>query len=198
MADTTNIFELPTDPTGGGNVANNINMQMSEHGASVQSSASSQMALDQNTINQIVNGLQQAGSNGLTLLPSRDIPMTTHGITQDPATQPNYIPQVPTKSQSNYIQNYEENDEIMHGYNKHTGIQNSLDDFYSELQTPLLLAIIYLFFQMPFFKKNLFLYFPAFFFRDGNLNLYGLLFTSTLFGTVFYCLNKLTNNYSTF
>ena len=197
MGDTTNIFELPTDPTGGGNVANNINVKMTEIASNPQNLNNSQLTLDQNTINQIVSGLQQASSNGLTQLPSRDIPMTTHNITQDPNIQPNYIPQ-PQQKMQDYIQSAEENDEIIYNYNRQSERQNSLDELYSELQTPLLLAILYFLFQMPFLKKQLYHYFPVLFFKDGNMNLYGLLFTSALFGMLYYLLNKLTNHYGTF
>jgi hypothetical protein len=197
MGDTTNIFELPTDPTGGGNVANNINVKMTEIASNPQNLNNSQLTLDQNTINQIVSGLQQASSNGLTQLPSRDIPMTTHNITQDPNIQPNYIPQ-PQQKMQDYIQSAEENEEIIYNYNRQSERQNSLDEIYSELQTPLLLAILYFLFQMPFLKKQLYHYFPVLFFKDGNMNLYGLLFTSALFGMLYYLLNKLTNHYGTF
>ncbi len=51
-------------------------------------------SLDQTTISQIVNGLQQASVNGATKLPSRDIPMTTSGHNTDPQIQPNYVPKL--------------------------------------------------------------------------------------------------------
>ena len=106
------------------------------------SQQSSQLALDQNTINQIVSGLQQASTTGITQLHSRDIPMTTNSITQDPNIQPNYIPPVHHKNED-YINDYEETSEIINSYNKNKNIQNSLDDVYSEIQTPMLLAILY-------------------------------------------------------
>ena len=155
-----------------------------------------QLTLDQNTINQIVNGLQQASTNGLTQLPSRDIPMGTTGITQDPNIQPNYIP-APTRNED-YIQNYEDADDIINGYTKHSNIQNSLDETYAEIQTPLLLSILYFLFQLPIVKKYLFHFFPVLFLKDGNLNLYGFLFTSSLFGLIFYLLNKITNHFNAF
>jgi hypothetical protein len=203
MSDTTNIFDLPTNPAGGGNITNNINLKATENNIPNQQNMSMNMnnsdapvTLDQNTINQIVNGLQQASTSGLTQLPSRDIPMTTNAITQDPNIQPNYIP-APTKNED-YIQNYEEADDIMNSYNKNANIQNSLDETYSEMQTPLLLSILYFLFQLPIFKKYLYLFFPALFSKDGNFNLYGFLFTSALFGMIFYLLNKITNHFNTF
>jgi hypothetical protein len=148
MSDTTNIFDLPTDPAGGGNVTNNINLTASENNLS-QQPPNSQMALDQNTINQIVSGLQQASTTGITQLHSRDIPMTTNAITQDPHIQPNYIPPVQQHS-ADYINEYEDSNEIINSYNKNANIQNSLDDVYAEIQTPMLLAILYFLFHPKF------------------------------------------------
>ena len=54
--------------------------------------------LSQESIHQIVQGLQQAG--GSTLMPNREIPTNNNHITQDEAIKPNFIP----KSQNeNYI-----------------------------------------------------------------------------------------------
>ena len=89
MSDTTSILDLPTDPTGGGHISNNINMTATETNNQNQTNT---LSLDQTTISQIVNGLQQASVTGATLLPSRDIPRNTDRITQDPNVQPNYIP----------------------------------------------------------------------------------------------------------
>ena len=195
MGDTTNIFDLPTDPAGGGGGQNNINLQAIENIPPIQNNNSmpaapqGQLALDQNTINQIVSGLQYASSTGVTQLPSRDIPMTTNAITQDPAIQPNYIP--PPQKNDDYIEDDESNDDIINSYNKNANIQNSLDGLYSEIQTPLLLSILYFLFQLPIFRKYLFSFFPFLFTKDGNFNLYGFLFTSVLFGFVFYTLNKI-------
>ena len=200
MGDTTNIFDLPTDPAGGGGGQNNINLQAMENIPPTQNNMSTpqpnQLTLDQNTINQIVSGLQYASSTGATQLPSRDIPMTTNNITQDPAIQLNYIPQ-PQKT-DDYIDDDESNDDIINSYNKNANIQNSLDGLYSEIQTPLLLSILYFLFQLPIFRKYLFSFFPFLFTKDGNFNLYGFLFTSILFGSIFYILNKINTQFGAF
>ena len=85
MSDSTSILDLPTDPLGGGSISNNISLTASETvNDPSQSQSQSAFSLDQTTINQIVNGLQQATLNGATQLPSRDIPMTTTGHSNDP------------------------------------------------------------------------------------------------------------------
>ena len=194
MSDTTSILDLPTDPAGGNNNSN-VNIQSSE--MSKQSPPS--MSLDQLTINQIVSGLQQASSTGATQLPSRDIAMTTNGITQDPYIQPNYIPPVPPQQQIvDYTQTNEGPNEIINNYNSNKKYSDSLDDMYNEIQTPLLLATLYFLFQLPFFRKYLLSYFPILFSMDGNLNINGFLFMSVLFGILFYLLNKITTQFSKF
>ena len=200
MSESTSILDLPTDPVGGGNISNNISLIASENVANNQQQNIPQnsggFSLDQTTISQIVNGLQQASLTGATQLPSRDIPMTTSGISTDPHVQPNYVP--PPQNNIDYIGNYEQTSNMIDDYNKNTQKQNTLDDMYNEIQVPLLLAVLYFFFQLPFFRKFLFSYFPVLFSNDGNLNINGFLFTSILFGIIFYLLNKITNQFGAF
>ena len=196
MSDSTSILDLPTDPVGGGNVSNNISMSATENVAQQPGQPSAGVSLDQSTISLIVNGLQQASISGATLLPSRDIPMTTTGHSTDPQIQPNYVPQ--PQNPVDYIKNYEESSDMVDEYNKNMSRQNSLDDMYNEIQTPLLLAVLYFLFQLPFFRKFLLSYFPILFSNDGNFNINGFIFSSVLFGLLFYTLNKVTNHFGAF
>jgi hypothetical protein len=196
MSDSTSILDLPTDPVGGGNVSNNISMSATENVAQQSGQPSAGLSLDQSTISLIVNGLQQASISGATQLPSRDIPMTTSGHSTDPQVQPNYVP--PPQNPVDYIKNYEESSDMVDEYNKNMSRQNSLDDMYNEIQTPLLLAVLYFLFQLPFFRKFLFSYFPILFSNDGNFNINGFMFSSVLFGLLFYTLNKVTNHFGAF
>ena len=180
MSGTTNILELPTE-----NDKRSFNQtETNQQG----------VALDENTISQIVSGLQRASVNGATLLPSRDIPTTTTNISNDAQVQPNYIPE----KQNDYIKNQEENDDISNNYNKRMDTNNSLDDMYNELQTPLLLMVLYFLFQLRFYRKFLFNYFPVLFSKDGNININGLFFNSILFGAAYYVLNKSTEMFGRF
>jgi len=193
MSDSTSIMDLPTDPAGSGS---NISITASENTIQQPQNTSS-MSLDQSTINQIVNGLQQASANGATQLHSRDIPMNTMMLNTDPQIQANYVPEIP-KNHTDYIHNYEDSNDMINNYNKNMSRGNSLDEMYNEIQTPLLISVLYFLFQLPFFKKLLFTYFPVLFSKDGNLNIYGFVFNSILYGLIFYLLNKATNNYNTF
>jgi hypothetical protein len=87
---------------------------------------------------------------------------------------------------------------MVNEYNKNSQKMNTLDDMYNEIQTPLLLAVLYFLFQLPFFKKFLFNYFPILFSNDGNLNINGFMFSSILFGLIFYLFNRVTNHFNSF
>jgi hypothetical protein len=218
MSDSTSILDLPTDPVGGGSISNNIVIKANEipvqtqgqsqgqqmQGQQMQGQSQGQqqgqqnnLNLDQTTINQIVNSLQQASMMGATQLPSRDIPMNTTGLSNDAQIQPNYVPPVP-ENHVDYIKNYEQTADMINTYNRNNNRQNSLDDMYDELQTPLLIAVLYFLFQLPFFRKFLYGYFPVLFSKDGNYNINGFIFTSILFGLLFYLFNKTTNHFAAF
>ena len=181
---TTSINDLPTDPSSGGSIGGNVSLTINE--------PSQGLTLDQNTISQIVNGLQQASLAGATSLPSRDIPLNTEQLTSDVQIQPNYIPQPTTRDYIN------DNDENINRYYSAEKSQSSLDATYDEIQAPLMLGILYFLFQLPFFKKSIFKYCPFFCHVDGNYNFKGLIFTCSMFGFVYYFLSKTVKNFSKF
>jgi hypothetical protein len=195
--DTTSLNDLPTDPVTGGSVGGNISLvtnETSQYSNNIipeqPSQNSAPMSLDQTTISQIVNGLQQASMAGMTSLPSRDIPQNTSIIVGDPNVQPNYIPPQPEKD-------YINDDNLYVDFNRDKNV-NSLDNLYDEIQSPLLLGLLYFMFQLPVFKRTFYYYIPFLFNNDGNYNIQGLFFTSFLFGFLYYSLVKLMNNFSKF
>jgi len=182
---TTSINDLPTDPVAGGSISgSNISMSVNEI-----NKGPGQVSLDQTTISQIVNGLQQASIAGATMLPSRDIPQTTQNLTHDPHVQANYIP---PPSNKDYINDYNEddNEEMVNNYQKVERVKNSLDSIYDEIQAPLLLSILYFLFQLPIVRKTLGKYIPLLCSNDGNYNINGLIFTCALFGFIYFMLSK--------
>jgi hypothetical protein len=211
--DSTSINDLPTDPVGGGSIGGgsigggsigggggsqpfpNVELQISDK-SHPQGPGSGSLSLDQQTISQIVSGLQQASVTGATQLPSRDIPQSIENIMHDQQIQPTYIP---PEQQKDYINEYENTTEnIIENYNKNIKYKDSLDELYDEIQIPLLISVLYFLFQLPIFKKYLYKYFPVLFYKDGNINIYGLLFMSALFGMLYYLLSKVMVYYSAF
>ena len=65
-----------------------------------------------------------------------------------------------------------------------------MDNFYDEIQTPLLIMILYFIFQLPTFKNSMKNNFPLFFFRNGDYNLKGMMFNTILFGGFYYLITK--------
>ena len=147
--------------------------------------------LSQQSINQIVAGLQQA--QGATGLPSRDLPTNSGHITQDEQIQPNYIPK---PENTNYIENDQEFETLIEQSKNKKVEQDRLDVLYDELQTPVIVMILFFFFQLPIFQKTLSKNLPSLFSRDGNPSFSGYLFKTAAFGAVFYGLTKLTKQIS--
>ena len=200
---TTSIHDLPTDPAGGGSIGGNISLMANETNYKIAPGQGQQMpgqgqqggqgmSLDQSTISQIVNGLQQASIAGATSLPSRDIPQSTQQLVNDPGIQANYVPP-PPPSQSDYIKDEDTN----YTYKEET-INGSLDAVYDEIQAPLLLAVLYFVFQLPVMRKIIFKYIPFLCSNDGNYNFNGLVFTSGLFGFLYYSLTKTMSHFNKF
>jgi len=195
---TTSIHDLPTDPAGGGSIGGNVSLVTNETNYKIapvqgqQGQQGSSMSLDQSTISQIVNGLQQASIVGATSLPSRDIPQNTQQIMNDPAIQANYVPPPPA-NQSDYIK-----DEDTNYTYREESINSSLDSVYDEIQAPLLLSVLYFIFQLPIMRKLIFQYIPFLCSNDGNYNFNGLLFTSALFGFIYYSLTKTMSHFNKF
>ena len=184
MANTTNINELPLNPVGGNG---DIQMTATEQPGQ-QQQQSSQMKLDQTTINQIVSGLQAASVAGITQLPSRDIPRSVEPLTQDPQVQPNYIQ--PAR-QRDYIKESDSSEEMIRQHEKVSRDDKRTEQLYDELQTPVLLSILYFLFQLPILRKVLLQYLPVLFGADGNININGLGVMSIAYGGCYYFLNKM-------
>ena len=214
MSDTTSIDDLPTASGQNANTQNqNIVIQKTEPGAMSYSPnlpdlAPSQQQLQQNQnqgpplnpnqqpnqklMNELVSGVQRASMTGMTALPSRDIPRDTGGMMHDPQVQPTYVPQ--PQRHVDYIQDHETSstlERVMHQNTRGSNRADTLETFYEEIQSPLMLAILYFAFQLPAVKRCMFRYLPtALFSADGNANLTGLIATSAMFGFAFYTLQK--------
>jgi len=152
----------------------------------------------QNYSAQVMGGLDPA-QEIQHRLPSRDIPMDSLAYQQDQEIQPNYIPK--PKLTSDYIRDYEEASEERfrkHEENKHR--EAAVDSIFTNIQTPILIAILYFLFQLPIVTTLLYKYFSflAIYNADGNLNLSGLILKSVLFGSLFFSLQSVSDYVSSF
>ena len=207
MSDTTSIDDLPMASGQNPNTQNqNIVIQKTEPSTlsyspnvpdlspSPQQGNPTQVNQqpNQKLMNELVSGVQRASMTGMTALPSRDIPRDTSGMMQDAQVQPTYVPQ--PQRHVDYIQDHETSstlERVMHQNTRGSNRADALETFYEEVQSPLMLAILYFAFQLPAVKRYMFRYLPsALFSADGNANLAGLITTSAMFGIMFYTLQK--------
>lgn len=207
MSDTTSIDDLPMASGQNPNTQNqNIVIQKTEPSTlsyspnvpdlspSPQQGNPTQVNQqpNQKLMNELVSGVQRASMTGMTALPSRDIPRDTSDMMQDAQVQPTYVPQ--PQRHVDYIQDHETSstlERVMHQNTRGSNRADALETFYEEVQSPLMLAILYFAFQLPAVKRYMFRYLPsALFSADGNANLAGLITTSAMFGIMFYTLQK--------
>jgi hypothetical protein len=127
-------------------------------------------------------------------LPSRDIPMDQGKYQQDEEIQPNYIPR--PKLTSDYVKDYEDvTHENIRRHENRKEKTSMVDRILSDLQTPIMVALMFFIFQMPmmntmFYRNFSFL---SVYNTDGNINFYGIALKSVLFGGIFYSLQNTVN-----
>ena len=127
-------------------------------------------------------------------LPSRDIPMDQAAYQQDEAVQPNYIPK--PKLTGDYVRAYEEaTEKAIHKQEKKKAQEGKIDQALTDVQLPVLVAFLFFIFQMTFINTMLYKYLKLLpiFHDDGNMNLYGIMLKSSLFGSTFFIIQKFIN-----
>ena len=139
---------------------------------------------------QMLTHLQQAGTMGLTNLPSRDIPQQTTGFTQDQQMRPNFIPDQ-GQAIPDYIRMQELQMQRMAPLPATTAnAKTRPEEWYDELQVPILLAVLYFIFQLPSVHKYMFSMLPSLFDAHGHPNLVGYVVNSMAFAGLYYVLTK--------
>jgi hypothetical protein len=201
---TTSISQLPGNnmlPTGSeqplqvqtnsNNIVLTNNEVISENTSQMPNPMMQQMSSQPpQDYNEMIKQLQQATIAGATGLPSRDIPTNTNEIHADVQIKPNFIPE---PDNTDYISNYQTQQDLISQSNTNQHNIDSLDSFYNEFQLPLLIAVIYFLFQLPIFRKTIKNILPSLYGIDANPNLYGYIFNSVFFAFIFYVLVKIVN-----
>lgn len=141
--------------------------------------------LSQESIHQIVQGLQQAG--GATVLPVREVSNNNSHLTQDEQVKPNFIPKA---SNDNYIEEEKSMEDLIKQSQNKKVEQDRLDLMYEELQSPIMVMILFFLFQLPIFQKTLVKYAPSLFQRDGNPSFSGYFVKTLMFGVTYYLITK--------
>lgn len=123
----------------------------------------------------------------LPSMPNRGIPQDTTAFQNDEHMIPNHIPS--TKLTHDYLREYETKLEKMsdqHQKEKHR--EDLVVSTYDEFQTPILIGVLFFLFQLPIINTLIFkhLGFLKIHNEDGNMNLYGMILKSVMFGLFYY------------
>lgn len=190
--ETTNIDELPSSNSNNVNSApvqnvfsenNTENIKMPNYGEQLNSEQEVAPALQNIDYTSKLNStLKDIGNGNPLQLPSRDIPQNTASINNDVNIQPNYIP----PNNNDYIANHVTPNEIIQQNREKEMNNDKTEEFYETIQMPLLVGLLFFIFQLPFIRKNLFIYLPSLFNKDGNPNLSGYLFNSAIFALLYF------------
>jgi hypothetical protein len=186
--ETTKIDDLPISPQTDGN----IKLHLQENNIVIDNpikKISAEREKDTTDINTLISGIQQASISGMLSLPTRDIPQNQNHITQDSQIQANYIPKGP----DDYIKEHQTPEDIIKKNAKREINENSLDEYYNELNIPIMIGVLYFLFHLPVVRKSIFKYFPILFNKDGNLNGTGYIANSLMFASICYATFKSIN-----
>jgi len=152
-------------------------------------------------MNEVLQGVQRASANGMTMMPTRDIPMNPNSFTHDDQARPNYVPQPKTvhfqdgsgSGSGDYIRDHTSMESIVRANARQSNQLDTIEAIYYDLQMPILLGILYFIFQMPIFRAQLLHFLPSLFGEDGNFKMIGLTATSVMFAGTFFVIMKIFN-----
>jgi hypothetical protein len=158
----------------------------------------SQMSSPQSQGQMYPPSTQQQQQQQYQRLPSRDIRIEQTDYTNDDEIRANYIPKM--QNISTYLNEYEDDgdggDETANKMAKHKKQKKRVrfaDDLFVQLQTPVILAVLYYIFQMETVNavlKKVTEKFVKLYNEDGSIGLYGNIAKSLLFGAAFFAVTK--------
>lgn len=211
MSDTTSIDDLPLSSqtpsasygmsSGGGSSVGGVNggsnapliyspnidtNTMASHGPT---------QIPGTVMNEVMQGVQRASANGMTMIPSRDIPMNQNAFTHDDQARPNYVPQpqMMASQGGDYIKEHTSMESIARANVRQSNQIDTIEAIYYDLQMPVLIGVLYFIFQMPVFRAQLLHFLPSLFGEDGNFKITGLTATSVMFAGTFFVIMKIFN-----
>jgi len=134
---------------------------------------------------ELLAGIKKASSHGATALPTASLSEPDRkDHTHDTEARCDYLP---PPSRQHFIPDGDDRQQAAYESNR-AAEKNS--DAVNEFYVPILLAIVYFLFQLPFFKQHIGGLTQAFTTPAGNLSVMGILFASTLYGFLYYACNK--------
>lgn len=160
-----------------------------------QQSPTQSEPLSQEIIQQLIDGVQRASSTGATRLPSRDIPQDTTQMTIDQHQKPNYVPgnganEPPSIHNRDYIEQYDTMETMLAEQKRREAKTDRLNEIYEEIQTPVLVVVLFFIFQLPFVSKTFQTYTPNLW-VEGKPTLGAYLIQASAFGAVYYGISQI-------
>jgi hypothetical protein len=210
MSDTTSIDDLPLSSQipssgyggGGGGGGGGAPLIYSPN---IDGANNGPSQVPNNVMNEVMHGVQRASANGMTMIPTRDIPMNPNAFTHDEQSRPNYVP--PPQPHSgmgaegggggrggvDYIKDHASMESIVRANARQSNQIDTIEAIYYDLQMPILIGVLYFIFQMPAFRAQLLHFLPSLFGEDGNFKMMGLTATSVMFAATFFVIMKIFN-----
>lgn len=150
--------------------------------------------MSQEAMSQFNQELKQAGQSNLTQLPTRDVPMNPLLHTQDNEAQPNHIPE--ERNPTDYVQQFANIEQaVKQGANNEKN-DNFMENIYEEIQTPLLIFVLFFIFQLPSVSKQFNNQFPILLSNDSSLTLKGYIVKSFIVALLFFIIKKGVTHFS--
>jgi hypothetical protein len=196
MSDTTSIDDLPLSSQtpgssyGGGGGGGGAPLIYSPNVGGDPMMSHGPTQIPGNVMNEVIQGVQRASANGMTMIPTRDIPMNPNSYTHDDQSRPNYVPQPDGAGGygggGDYIKEHTSMESIVRANSRQSNQIDTIEAIYYDLQMPILIGVLYFIFQMPVFRAQLLHFLPSLFGDDGNFKIMGLTATSAMFAGTFF------------
>lgn len=127
-------------------------------------------------------------------LQSRDIPMSQQMLIQDEQTQPNYVPEQEPNKKAKTVRFVEEANEkmkVQEENSKSTRRQVIVfDEILDAIHIPIILALLFVVFQMPSINTKLYAFMPSLFLKEGKVGVSGMAVKGLLFAGLYVLLNQ--------
>ena len=137
----------------------------------------------------IGSDIKSASQSNMTQLPNRDVPMNTLQNVQDEQAKTNYVPkQAPGEMPADYIRQFENMETMMQQNVPQNGFD--MDTFYDEIQTPLIIFILFFIFQLPSVSKSFNSQFPMLLSNDAHLTFKGYVVKSFIVALLYFIINR--------
>lgn len=143
--------------------------------------------LSQEVVDQLIKGVQRAQETGSTRLQSKDIPQDPTQVTLDQQQKTDHVPHQGMNEApgEDYIQQMNNMETMISEKQKNANKEETLNQFYDEIQTPILIVVLFFLFQLPFTQQKIRLYLPSLFINN-KATLGAYIVQAVMFGSVYY------------